>query len=62
MLQKHQAGKLADWQQRNAIVNGLSEDPRDDRKLLQQSACIFDGLLALFAQQRARKVRQRSKK
>ena len=45
-----------------AIVDGLSKNLRDDRKLLQQSAGIFDGLLALFAPQRTRKVRQKSKK
>lgn len=46
----------------NAIVNGLSENLRNDRKLLQQSAAIFDGLFALFSKQRARKVRRRNKK
>src|SRR5262249_13325179 len=33
----------------NAIINGLSNNVRDDRKLLQQSSIIFDGLLALLA-------------
>jgi len=32
----------------NAIINGLSETLRDDRKLLQQCAGIFEGLLALL--------------
>jgi hypothetical protein len=32
----------------NAIVNGLSASLRDDRKLLQQSKVIFDGLFSLF--------------
>lgn len=32
----------------NAIIDGLSESLRDDRKLLQQSKIIFDGLFALF--------------
>ena len=34
----------------NAIINGLSEVLRDDRKLLQQCSVIFDGLYALLAQ------------
>ena len=32
----------------NAIINGLSETLRDDRKLLQQTSIIFDGLLTLL--------------
>ena len=32
----------------NAIISGLSETFRDDRKLLQQCAAIFEGLLALL--------------
>ena len=44
----------------NAIVTGLSESLRNDRKLLQQSSAIFDGLFALFAKQRT--VRKKSKK
>ena len=32
----------------NAIISGLSETLRDDRKLLQQCAAIFEGLLALL--------------
>jgi CRISPR/Cas system-associated endoribonuclease Cas2 len=32
----------------NAIISGLSETLRDDRKLLQQCATIFEGLLALL--------------
>jgi len=32
----------------NAIISGLSETLRDDRKLLQQCAPIFEGLLALL--------------
>jgi hypothetical protein len=35
----------------NAIINGLSENLRDDRKLLQQSNAVFDGLFALFGKQ-----------
>src|SRR6266404_66360 len=34
----------------NAIINGLSEVLRDDRKLLQQCVVIFDGLYGLLAQ------------
>jgi hypothetical protein len=34
-----------------AIINGLSENLRDDRKLLQQSNAVFDGLFALFGKQ-----------
>jgi len=34
----------------NAIINGLSEVLRDDRKLLQQCSVIFDGLYGLLAQ------------
>ena len=32
----------------NAIINGLSETLRDDRKLLQQCSAIFDGLYSLL--------------
>lgn len=34
----------------NAIINGLSETLRDDRKLLQQCSAIFDGLYSLLGQ------------
>src|SRR2546425_2098115 len=34
----------------NAIINGLSEVLRDDRKLLQQCIVIFDGLYGLLGQ------------
>jgi len=34
----------------NAIINGLSEVLRDDRKLLQQCIVIFDGLYGLIGQ------------
>ena len=40
----------------NAIINGLSETLRDDRKLLQQCAMIFDGLFTLFGKQKSRKL------
>ena len=33
-----------------AIINGLSEVLRDDRKLLQQCIVIFDGLYGLLGQ------------
>ena len=46
----------------NAIINGLSESLRDDRKLLQQSSAIFDGLFALFGKQVDEKKRKRSKR
>jgi len=39
----------------NAIINGLSETFRDDRKMLQQSSLIFDGLFTLF-EKRAEKA------
>lgn len=49
----------------NAIINGLSETLRDDRKLLQQSRIVFDGLFALFSKQavkKQRRVRKRTNK
>src|SRR2546430_173202 len=39
----------------NAIINGLSEVLRDDRKLLQQCIVIFDGLYGLLGQGRRRR-------
>ena len=44
----------------NAIINGLSENLRDDRKLLQQTRTIFDGLFTLFGKQ-AKPVSSRRK-
>lgn len=44
----------------NAIINGLSESLRDDRKLLQQTSAIFDGLFTLFGKQ-AKPVSSRRK-
>ena len=35
----------------NAVINGLSESLRDDRKVLQQTSAIFDGLFTLFGKQ-----------
>jgi hypothetical protein len=49
----------------NAIINGLSETSRDDRKLLQQSGVIFDGLFAVLSKQpdhQAPPVKRRRKK
>ncbi len=34
-----------------AIIDGLSETLRDDRKLLQQSSAIFNGLFTLFSKE-----------
>jgi hypothetical protein len=39
----------------NTIINGLSETLRDDRKLLQQSAVIFNGLFTLFGKRSRKK-------
>lgn len=44
----------------NAIINGLSESLRDDRKLLQQTGAIFNGLFTLFGKQ-AKPVSARKK-
>lgn len=44
----------------NAIINGLSESLRDDRKVLQQTNAIFDGLFTLFGNQ-AKPVSSRRK-
>jgi hypothetical protein len=44
----------------NAIINGLSESLRDDRKVLQQTNAIFDGLFTLFGKQ-AKAVSSRRK-
>jgi hypothetical protein len=46
----------------NAIINGLSENLRDDRKLLQQSNVIFDGLFALFGKQADKEKRTKREK
>jgi hypothetical protein len=46
----------------NAIINGLSESLHDDRKLLQQSGAIFDGLFTLFSKQPGKKELRRSKR
>ena len=49
----------------NAIIDGLSKVLRDDRKLLQQTGLVFDGLHALLskdAEKPRRQDRRRSKK
>ena len=46
----------------NAIINGLSESLRNDRKLLQQSAIIFDSLFALFGKHVDKSERKRGKR
>ena len=45
----------------NAIIDGLSASLRDDRKLLQQSNAIFDGLFALFGKQALTSERKKGK-
>ena len=46
----------------NAIINGMSESLHDDRKLLQQSGAIFDGLFTLFGKQVDNKKSRRAKR
>ena len=46
----------------NAIINGLSESLRDDRRLLRQSSAIFDGLFLLLDKQTDRTQRKASKR
>ena len=48
----------------NAIIDGLSKVLRDDRKLLQQTGSVFDGLYELFNQQGEKKnsSKKRSRK
>jgi hypothetical protein len=45
----------------NAIVEGLSKVLRDDRKLLQQTGVVFDGLHALLSKD-AEKPRGKTKR
>src|SRR5258707_5264696 len=49
----------------NAIINGLSQTLRDDRKLLQQCSAIFEGLYSLLGQntqkERAKQSTRRGK-
>jgi hypothetical protein len=42
----------------NAIIDGLSELLRDDRKLLQMTAAVFDGLHALLSKDAVKKARK----
>ena len=44
----------------NAIINGLSEVLRDDRKLLQQCMVIFDGLHGLIGQSKQKEKSKRN--
>ncbi len=44
----------------NAIINGLSETLRDDRKLLPQCTAIFDGLYSLLSQSREKEKSKRT--
>lgn len=46
----------------NAIINGLSKVLRDDRKLLQQTGIVFDGLYALLSKESEKKSSSRSRK
>ncbi|HSS20399.1 MAG TPA: chromate resistance protein ChrB domain-containing protein [Pyrinomonadaceae bacterium] len=49
----------------NAIIEGLSATLRDDRRLVQQTSVIFDGLLALMSKpkeaKRGKQAKQRTK-
>lgn len=40
----------------NAIIDGLSKVLRDDRKLLQQTSIVFDGLYALLSKESQKKT------
>jgi hypothetical protein len=40
----------------NAIIDGLSKVLRDDRKLLQQTSIVFDGLYALLSKESPKKT------
>jgi hypothetical protein len=47
----------------NAIISGLSETLRDDRKLVQQCSPIFDGLYSLLGQSRQKdKVKRKTRR
>jgi len=46
----------------NAIIEGLSETLRDDRKLLQQTSTIFDGLFALLGRRAGKKQRKTARR
>jgi len=40
----------------NAVVDGLSKVLRDDRKLLQQTCIVFDGLYAVLTKESQKKT------
>lgn len=44
----------------NAIINGLCETLRDDRKLLQQCSAIFEGLYSLLSQNKQNEKAKRT--
>jgi len=46
----------------NAIIGGLSNVLRDDRKLLQQTGVLFDGLHALLSREPERKTKRNGKR
>jgi hypothetical protein len=46
----------------NTVINGLSENLRDDRKLLQHAGVIFDGLFTLLDKEPEKKRRPAQKK
>jgi hypothetical protein len=46
----------------NAIIEGLSETLRDDRKLLQQTSTIFDSLFALLGRRAGKKQRKTARR
>ncbi|HYJ88658.1 MAG TPA: chromate resistance protein ChrB domain-containing protein [Pyrinomonadaceae bacterium] len=46
----------------NAIIDGLSKVLRDDRKLLQQTSIVFDGLYALLSQESQPKGQAKSRR
>jgi hypothetical protein len=45
----------------NSIIDGLSKVLRDDRKLLQQTSVVFDGLYALLNQELEKKSRAKTR-
>jgi hypothetical protein len=54
-FQRHEAAGL------NAVVRGLGELLKDDRKLIRQSSVVFDGLYALLGKDtRKAEVKKRS--
>ena len=45
----------------NAIIDGLSKVLRDDRKLLQQTSLVFDGLFALLSKETEKRGHARTR-